>query len=166
MIQKRKCCSLLVMGSLVVALTNLGTGCSTSVVPAPIDNGDGGGNASGGGAGGGGVDEAVSFAADVQPIFTTACAGCHSPGGNADLAGIPTFLRDGESYDMLVNVASVQDDELVLVVPGDSAASLLYQKVASNSPPVGSRMPRFAPALSEDEIKLIQDWIDQGAENN
>ncbi len=158
MMNKRKCCSMIAARGVIVALTSLGAGCSTYV--APVENQDGGGDTSVG------VEGAVSFAANIQPIFTTTCAGCHSPGGIADMAGIPTFLREGESYDMIVNVTSVQDDGLVLVVPGDSATSLLFQKVSSDSPPVGNRMPLFAPVLSDNEIKLIQDWIDQGAENN
>ncbi len=108
----------------------------------------------------------VSFAGDIQPIFTTACAGCHSSGGAADLAGIALMLTEGEAYDLLINVPSVQDTDLTLVVPGDPDASLLLAKVESDEPPVGLRMPRFAPALSDDEIALIRSWIEQGADNN
>jgi mono/diheme cytochrome c family protein len=108
----------------------------------------------------------VSFAAQIQPILTTACTGCHSPGGSAMLDGIPMDLREGEAYDAVVHRPSAQDAEWTLVVPGDSGSSLLYLKVSSDSPPVGVRMPRFSPTLSPSEIELIGDWIDQGALNN
>lgn len=108
----------------------------------------------------------VSYAQDVQPILTMACAGCHSPGGAADLQLIPMYLREGESYAAIVNQPSVQLDDVVLVVPGDSASSLLYVKVSSDDPPIGMRMPRYAPVLTEDEIALIREWIDQGALDN
>ncbi len=108
----------------------------------------------------------VSFSQDVQPILTTACAGCHSPGGLADLFGIEMFLREGEAYDAIVNKTSVFRSDLTLVVPGDSAASLFYLKVASDTPPIGDRMPRSAPVLTDEELATIRDWIDEGAENN
>ena len=66
----------------------------------------------------------------------------------------------------LVDQLSVQRNDLTLVVPGDSASSLLFQKVSTDNPPVGLRMPRFAPPLSESEIDLIREWIDQGALDN
>ncbi len=134
----------------------LGASCTTTFMPT-----DTGGDIGNGGTGG-----TVSFSVEIQPIFTTACAGCHSPGGNADSARIPSHLTDGEAYDLIVGVPSVQRSDLILVVPGDSAASLLYLKVSSISPPTGNRMPLFAPVLSDAEIGLIRDWINQGAENN
>ena len=108
----------------------------------------------------------VSFSQDVQPIITTACAGCHSPGGLADLFGIEMFLRAGEAYDAIVNKTSVVRSDLTLVVPGDSAASLFYLKVVSDTPPIGDRMPRSAPVLTDEELATIRDWIDEGAEDN
>ena len=65
----------------------------------------------------------VSFSQDVQPIITTACGGCHSPGGLADLFGIEMFLREGETYDAIVNVPRGLRSDLPRVVPGDSAPS-------------------------------------------
>ena len=108
----------------------------------------------------------VSFSTDIQPILTTTCGGCHSANGIADLSGIALRLTQAESYDGMVNQLSVQDTSLTLVIPGNSTASLVYQKVSSDAPPVGDRMPQFAPALSAAEILLIQNWIDQGALNN
>ncbi len=131
------------------------------------DNGSTGGNENdNAGANDNAGTDVVSFAGDIQPIFTTNCAGCHSPGGAADLAGIALQLTEGVAYDLLVSQPSVQDPDLTLVAPGDPDASLLLAKVESDSPPVGLRMPRFAPALSDDEIALIRSWIQQGAENN
>ena len=109
----------------------------------------------------------VSFATQIQPILVTYCSGCHSPGGAAVVNnGIPMHLTEGEAYDAIVNQPSVQDATWTLVVPGDSASSLLFLKVSSDNPPVGVRMPQFSPPLSEAEIGLIRDWIDQGALNN
>ncbi len=108
----------------------------------------------------------VSFANDVQPVLTASCAGCHSPGGGADLFGISLQLTADVSYGLLVNQPSVLDSELTLVVPGEAASSFLLEKVSSNPPSIGDRMPRFAPALSQAQIDLIRDWINQGARDN
>ncbi len=76
------------------------------------------------------------------------------------------MLMAQESFAGLVNQPSVQDDSLTLVVPGDSASSLLVNKIESSNPQVGVRMPLFGLALSQSEINLIKNWIDQGALNN
>ncbi len=109
---------------------------------------------------------AVSFSGDIQPIFNASCSGCHSAGGFAAIQGIALRLTAGESFNGLVNQASSQQANLTLVVPGDSASSLLFQKVSSNTPPIGSTMPLFGGPLSAVQSGLIRDWIDQGAMNN
>lgn len=108
----------------------------------------------------------VSFSTDIQPLLSTACTGCHSPGGAAMLAGIPMDLRAATAYEDIVNQPSVQDATWTLVAPRNAQASLLFQKISSDDPPVGDRMPRFAPPLSAAQIELIRDWIDQGALDN
>jgi hypothetical protein len=112
-------------------------------------------------------DGTVSFATQVEPILVNSCSGCHSPGGAAFVDnGIPMNLTEGQAYDAIVNQLSVQNASWTIVVPGDSASSLLYLKVSMDTPPVGVRMPRFTPPLSGTEQGLIRDWIDQGALNN
>ena len=113
-----------------------------------------------------GMDDRVSFSGQIQPIFTNRCIVCHAPGGIAQNQGIPQDLREGLAYDDLVGQPSVQDANLTLVAPGDAQSSLVFLKVSSDSPPVGSMMPLGGPALSDDEIELIRQWIDQGAEDN
>jgi hypothetical protein len=59
-------------------------------------------------------------------------------------------------------------------VAGDSRASLIMKKL-SEEPPFGDRMPLNskkkiqegkAKWLTEEEIKIIAQWIDEGAKNN
>ncbi len=134
---------------LAIALTTLLAGC-----PSPTDQPDPP------------VDGVVLFSTHIQPIFNASCRVCHRPGGIALLRGIEVQLLEGVSYDFLVDRPSVQDPELTLVVPGDSSASLLYLKVSASAPPVGSRMPLNRSALTQTQINLIRDWIDQGALDN
>ena len=114
----------------------------------------------------GDTDGTVSFSADVQPILNTYCFRCHRAGGIADQAGVAFRAGAEESYDLLVNRPSALDAQLTLVVPGDADASLLLDKVSSDSPMIGDRMPQGGPFLTESQIERIRDWIAQGAINN
>ena len=86
----------------------------------------------------------VDFTRDVQPILTARCSGCHGP--QQQMKGLRVDDRDA-----LLNV----------VVPGNSGASKLIQRVSSAKkdfvmPPVGQ-------PLAAGEIELLRVWIDQGA---
>ena len=103
---------------------------------------------------------AVSFSAQVQPIFTANCvsAGCH-PGGGAP------FPLNSSSYINLINIqatSSCTSDKRVL--PGNAPSSVLYRKIAGST--CGDRMPLSRTPLAQTEIDLIRDWINQGARNN
>ena len=85
----------------------------------------------------------VSFANDIQPIFTQSCIVCH--GGS-----ISPDLREGNSYDVIVNG--------VFIVPNDIDASVLYQRLIGN----GNIMPPGNP-LTTTKINLVKSWIEDGA---
>jgi hypothetical protein len=100
----------------------------------------------------------VSFSRDVQTIFEDKCTSCH--GGSAGLA-----LDDGASFANLVNVPAQKSCVgEKRVVPGNSAMSVLFKKISGTT--CGTQMPKKAPPLSAEEIRVIKDWIDAGAVNN
>ena len=107
----------------------------------------------------------VSYAGQIQPIFNAHCIDCHA-GSGPPLSGLTLSLEAGVSHAEIVNQPSEQDASLTLVVPGDPAGSLLYLKVSSDTPPVGSTMPLFSARLSSNEVALLRDWIAQGAQDN
>lgn len=114
--------------------------------------------------------DVVSFSRQIQPIFDANCIICHVSGG---IAGEILLLNAEESFDALLNLEEEKEEEHemgmhgALVVPGDAEASYLFQKVSLDSPPEGgARMPLGGPPLSDEDIVLIRDWIDQGALNN
>lgn len=104
----------------------------------------------------------VSYS-QVQSVFTkNGCTGCH-PGVNPSLN-----LQPGKSYNDLVGIKALEDPDLYRVVAGDPDTSFLYLKIGGNPviadiPAVGSRMPPDAPPISGEDMKLIHDWISQGA---
>ena len=91
----------------------------------------------------------VSFANDVAPLLSRACMKCHglaSPMANLDLRTRAGALKGGQHGPA--------------IVPGDSAASLLYKHVSAKQQP---QMP-FGGKLSAEEITVLKSWIDSGAD--
>jgi len=91
----------------------------------------------------------VDYQTQIQTIFNNNCTSCHINGG-AYYGGL-----DLSSYDSLM-VGDSQNGPVVIA--GDHASSLLWQKVNSGAMP-----PQNNPDLSTDEVSLIAQWIDEGA---
>lgn len=91
----------------------------------------------------------VDYNSQIQPIFNTNCISCHQYGGSATL--------NLTSYSGLMNGGWSGPS----IIVGDHENSLLYQRIIL---PVGTdgSMPPNVP-LSQSEIDLIAQWIDQGA---
>jgi HAMP domain-containing protein len=88
------------------------------------------------------------FDSAVLPILKTRCAGCHkgatAPAG-LDLTSREGVLKGGRSG------AAVQ--------PGDSARSLLIERVTSRT------MPPTDPKLTDAEITVLREWVDRSGAN-
>lgn len=96
----------------------------------------------------------ISFTNDIQPVISANCAqsGCHSnnSGGGRELFSLT-------NYNDVINNAEVR--------PGNAKGSKLYE-VISNQLFVEIMPPSPNPPLTDDQIKLIYLWIEQGAKNN
>ena len=90
----------------------------------------------------------VDYQTQIQTIFNANCTSCHINGG-AYQQGL-----DLSSYDSLM----AGSNNGAVIVPGDHANSLLWQKVNSGTMPPGNN-----PDLGAGEINLIAQWIDEGA---
>jgi ankyrin repeat protein len=86
-----------------------------------------------------------------KPLFRTYCYGCHGPTVQTN-----NFRLD-RRRDSLPNRVGANGAR---VVPGNSAASRLYLRVTGQA---GLQMPPTG-ALSPEQIGVIREWIDQGAE--
>ncbi len=93
----------------------------------------------------------IDFAKDVQPILAAHCAKCH--GSENPKGGLRVDRRD--------SLLSGGDGFGPAVVPGKSAESPLFQFVAGENADL--KMPPAGPRLSQKEIDVLRDWIDQGA---
>jgi len=89
----------------------------------------------------------VDYDSQIQPIFDDRCITCHGNAAGLNLASYNNVMDGGNSGDV--------------VVPGDHSSSALFIRITLPSssdedmPPQGS--------LSQFEIDLIAQWIDEGA---
>lgn len=92
---------------------------------------------------------------EVAPILLQRCAKCHS--ANSILGAPPEGLQLGTLGELL------RGGERVVVVPGNPGVSELYRRIAGFSQP---RMPFDGPPfLDADEIRVLGEWIAQGAKD-
>jgi hypothetical protein len=141
---------------------------------------------------GGGKGGGLSFAEDVQPIFADAgCASCHNDAdadgdgvlddvngdGIADRVPTRPYL-DKDPLAATIGVPSNEALDMMLIEPGDSDGprctihgddcslySYLWHKLNGSQSLAGgsgTSMP-LGSSLTEAEIQLIGEWIDEGA---
>ena len=94
----------------------------------------------------------VNYESQIQPIFNNNCVFCHQNGGSAtlNLATYSGVLNGGWSGPA--------------IIAGNHQNSLLYQRIIQPTGTDGS-MPPNDP-LSQSQIDIIAQWIDEGAENS
>jgi mono/diheme cytochrome c family protein len=92
----------------------------------------------------------ASFSSAVLPIFEAKCTMCHGSLGG----------WDGSTYAATIETG----DHAPVVIPGDPEGSLLAQKLIGTHEQ-GTIMPP-AGKLSDEKIKVIIDWIADGAQDN
>ncbi|MFO1095572.1 MAG: DUF1553 domain-containing protein [Planctomycetaceae bacterium] len=96
----------------------------------------------------------VSYYKQVRPLLQAQCQGCHQPaksGGAYVMTDFTKLLAGGET-----GVAAI--------VPGNPDGSALVRMIT----PVDGKaeMPKGKDPLSEADIKLVRDWVAQGAKDD
>lgn len=91
----------------------------------------------------------VSFARDVLPILQNKCMNCH--GGQRTAEGL-----DMKTYEALM--AGSKNGSVI--TPGDASRSSFVTLSAEG------KMPKRGPKLTDEEIRLLTDWVNAGAPNN
>lgn len=97
-------------------------------------------------------------------VFSTSCtfSACHkSPANDAN----HLVLEAGASHDELVNQGSVEQNGMMLVVPGHPEQSYLMVALGelAGQLPEDGVMPLNSPALCQEKIDAIERWILAGA---
>lgn len=97
-------------------------------------------------------NESVSFSNDIAPLLVENCSGCHvdvrnNARGGLNMTSFRQLLRGGDAGAM--------------INPGDGKDSLLVKKLMGTGG--GNRMPQGRSPLSEDDIKMVITWINEGS---
>ena len=87
----------------------------------------------------------VDYETEIQPIFDNNCGNCHLGNSSGGLN--------------LSNYENLMSSETV--VPGDHMSSVLYDRITRPESAQGDMPP--TGSLTEQQINLIADWIDEGA---
>lgn len=103
-------------------------------------------------------DTEVSYADDIQPIFSASCGG---PGCHISSATNGVRLN---SYESVISSRGFQYGRLI-VSPENASDSPVVDKISPN-PDFGVRMPFGRAPLNAGQIGLITKWIEDGAKNN
>lgn len=93
----------------------------------------------------------VSFTKDIAPVLVAKCLACH----NAEKAKGGYRMH---TFEALLKPGSSKDAPLV---PGQPAASLLYQIITTTNQ--DDRMPQKDDALPPAQVAAIKQWIETGA---
>jgi hypothetical protein len=94
----------------------------------------------------------VDFNTQIRPILNANCSGCHGgvkEQGNINLLSREKALSKGKSGKPCI-------------VPGHPELSELITRLKATDP--DDRMPLKAPPLSDEQISLLERWIEEGAE--
>ncbi len=95
---------------------------------------------------------AVDFEKEILPILEENCLDCHGP--------------DKQKSEFRVDQRALMlkggDSGLASLVPGDAAASFLIEVIDGSDPDM--MMPPKGDSLTEDQVALIEEWINEGAD--
>ena len=97
--------------------------------------------------------ETVSFQQHVKPILDKRCLSCHGPRAKGGYKAT--------DYNSVMNTG----DHAPVIKPGDATNSILTQMLNGIKTPAGGQMPPSRP-LPQQQIQLIEKWINQGAQDN
>ena len=97
----------------------------------------------------------IDFDRDIRPILSDTCFTCHGPDEGQRVSKLRLDRRDGVFSDR---------EGRPVVAPGNTAASVLHQRITATDPE--QRMPPVDSGreLSPHQIELLAEWIRQGAE--
>ncbi|MFM7249207.1 MAG: PSD1 and planctomycete cytochrome C domain-containing protein [Planctomycetaceae bacterium] len=97
----------------------------------------------------------VDFNRDIRPILSDRCFACHGP----DVAKRQAGLR----LDTAAGATAELPSGLRAVVPGDAAASVLFERIASADADIVMPPPHVGKPVTAAEAALLRRWIEAGA---
>lgn len=99
----------------------------------------------------------ISYNFHVRPILSDKCFACHGPDANKREADLRLDIQ-AHAY------AALKDNpDIHAIVPGDPQTSKVYRRIVSSDPNEQMPPPSSNLSLTEQDISLIEKWIQQGA---
>ncbi|MDF1825612.1 MAG: PSD1 and planctomycete cytochrome C domain-containing protein [Verrucomicrobiales bacterium] len=95
---------------------------------------------------------AIDYETDIAPIFEANCLDCHGPDKE----------KSGFRVDMRAQMLKGGDTGFPAIVPGDWEAGYLMEVVTHLDEEMA--MPPKGDKLADDDIKLLKEWVNAGAE--
>ncbi|MDX1680312.1 MAG: PSD1 and planctomycete cytochrome C domain-containing protein [Akkermansiaceae bacterium] len=104
------------------------------------------------------LPETITFNAHIRPIFSDTCFSCHGFDANTREADLRLDTPEG-AY-----AALADNPDMKGIVPGHPEKSAAWQRIVSDDPEDLMPPPSFHKPLSDRDKKLIERWIEQGAQ--
>ncbi len=92
---------------------------------------------------------AVDFDREIRPILSDNCYTCHGPDEKRRMANLRLDTKDGGAFRA--------------IVAGDAAHSELFKRISAAEKSRRMPPPSATTSLTDKQIDLIKQWIDQGA---
>jgi hypothetical protein len=105
------------------------------------------------------LPETVSFNEHIQPILSENCYHCHGPDSGTRLP-----KSEPLRLDRAAEALAARANGKPVIMKGEPKSSLLAQLIHSKDPDEIMPPPKSHKVLSENEIALLERWIEQGAE--
>lgn len=96
-------------------------------------------------------DSEIDYNTQVKPILNEKCISCH--GGVKKSGGFGLLTRE--------QALSETDNGEPAIIPGHASKSSMISRLMTEDPEL--RMPQEADPLSREEIKILRQWINEGA---
>ncbi len=96
-------------------------------------------------------DSPLSYSSDVKPILNENCLACH--GGIKQLGGFSLLFEE--------DALAENESGKPAIIPGNSRQSELIRRLRTSDPEI--RMPQDHEPLPESQIRILEQWIDEGA---
>jgi cytochrome c553 len=97
------------------------------------------------------ADESIQFNRDIRPILIETCSACHGPDSASRKADLRLDQRSAA-----IDAGAIS--------PGKPEESELIRRIMSDDPKEIMPPPELKKSLSDDQKKLLVDWIRSGAE--
>jgi hypothetical protein len=100
------------------------------------------------------ADDRIDFNRDVRPILSNHCFECHGPDAEQRQADLRLDQRS--------NAIAVHDD-VAAIAPGNASVSGMVERITSRDEDLVMPPPDSGERLSDQQVAVLRQWIDQGA---